>query len=110
MAENVAGLLSYVLGWITGIIFYMIDKRPFVRFHAAQSIVVFGGLMAVQIGLTIIFGFGGFGGFSLAWALHGLVELVGAVLWVVLMVKAYQGERFRVPVAAEITEKVFGKF
>jgi uncharacterized membrane protein len=110
MAENVAGLLTYVLGWITGIIFYMIDKRPFVRFHAAQSIVVFGGLMAIQIALTMAFGFGGFAGFSFAWALHGLVELVGAILWVVLMVKAYQGERFRVPVAAEISEKVFGKF
>jgi uncharacterized membrane protein len=110
MAENVAGLLSYVLGWVTGIIFYMIDKRPFVRFHAAQSIVVFGGLMVVQIALTMVFGFGGFASFGFAWALHGLVELVGAVLWIVLMVKAYQGERFRVPVAAEITEKVFGKF
>ena len=44
MAENVAGLLCYVLGWITGLIFYFVDKRPFVRFHAAQSIVVFGGL------------------------------------------------------------------
>jgi len=110
MAENVTGLLCYVLGWITGIIFYMIDKRPFVRFHAAQSIVVFGGLMVVQIALTFIFGFGGFVGFSFAWALHGLVELAGAILWVVLMVKAYQGERFRVPVAAEIAEKVFGRF
>src|SRR5271168_1511846 len=44
MSENVAGLLCYLLGWITGLIFYLIDKRPFVRFHAAQSIVVFGGL------------------------------------------------------------------
>jgi len=35
MAENVAGLLCYVLGWITGLIFYFIDKRPSVRFHAA---------------------------------------------------------------------------
>ena len=42
--ENVAGLLCYVLGWVTGIIFFLIDKRPYVRFHAAQSIVVFGGL------------------------------------------------------------------
>lgn len=41
--ENVAGLLCYVLGWVTGLIFFLIDKRPYVRFHAAQSIVVFGG-------------------------------------------------------------------
>ena len=38
------GLLCYVLGWVTGLIFFFIDKRPFVRFQAAQSIVVFGGL------------------------------------------------------------------
>src|ERR1035438_351345 len=49
ISENVAGLLCYVLGWITGLIFFFIDKRPFVRFHAAQSIVVFGGLMIVRI-------------------------------------------------------------
>ncbi|MGD0369191.1 MAG: zinc-ribbon domain-containing protein, partial [Acidobacteriaceae bacterium] len=40
LSENVAAMLSYVLGWLTGIIFLVIDKRPFVRFHAAQSIVV----------------------------------------------------------------------
>ena len=44
LSENVAGLLCYILGWITGLIFLLIDKRPFVRFHAAQSIVVFLGL------------------------------------------------------------------
>ena len=50
LAENVAGLLCYVLGWLTGIIFILIDKRPFVRFHAAQSIVVFGALTVLRIG------------------------------------------------------------
>ncbi|MGH9710063.1 MAG: zinc ribbon domain-containing protein, partial [Candidatus Acidiferrales bacterium] len=44
LSENVAGLLCYVLGWITGLIFLLIDKRPFVRFHAAQSLVTFGAL------------------------------------------------------------------
>ena len=44
LSENAAALLSYVLGWITGIIFFVIDQRPYVRFHAMQSIVTFGGL------------------------------------------------------------------
>jgi hypothetical protein len=35
IAENVAGLLCYLVGWVTGIIFLLIDKRPFVKFHAA---------------------------------------------------------------------------
>ena len=54
LAENVAGLLCYVLGWVTGIIFLLIDKRPFVKFHAAQSIVVFGGLTVLRVGLGIV--------------------------------------------------------
>src|SRR5580693_10690408 len=59
LAENVAGLLCYVLGWLTGIIFILIDKRPFVRFHAAQSIVVFGALTVLRIGLGVMFSIGG---------------------------------------------------
>jgi len=113
MAENVAGLLCYVLGWITGIIFYLIDKRPFVRFHAAQSIVVFGGLHIIEIILGIAFGASlfmtGFAGFSATTAIYGLIGLVSLVLWILLMIKAYGGERFRVPIAADIAEKIFGK-
>jgi uncharacterized membrane protein len=112
MAENVAGLLCYLVGWITGLIFYFIDKRPYVRFHAAQSIVVFGGLHIIEIVLSMFFGVGmftGYGGISMAWALSGIVGLVVFVLWILLMVKAFQGERFRVPIAADLAEKIFGK-
>jgi uncharacterized membrane protein len=111
MSENVAGLLCYVLGWITGLIFYFVDKRPFVRFHAAQSIVVFGGLHIIYFVLAVSFGMsmftGGFGGFSMIWALYGLVDLAAFILWIVLMIKAYQGTRFRVPIAADIADKIF---
>src|ERR1700688_1279552 len=57
LAENVAGLLCYVLGWLTGVIFLLIDKRPWVKFQAAQSIVVFGGLTVIRIGLLFMNGF-----------------------------------------------------
>src|SRR5271155_1838188 len=73
LQENVAGMLCYILGWLTGIIFLLIDKRPFVRFHAAQSIVVFGFLSLLRI--VIAFGFvgvPGFGFFSF-WALISLL-------------------------------------
>jgi uncharacterized membrane protein len=112
--ENVAGLLCYVLGWVTGIIFFLIDKRPYVRFHAAQSIVVFGGLQIINIAIGIIFGagfmmMGGFGTFGLGAALYGLTSLLALVLWVLLMVKAYQGEKFQVPVAGGIAQSLAGK-
>ncbi|MGA7624296.1 MAG: DUF4870 domain-containing protein [Candidatus Acidiferrales bacterium] len=104
MSENVAGLLCYALGWITGLIFFFIDKRPFVRFHEAQSIVVFGGLTIIRIALGMFFLAGGVG-FGLLW----LVSILGLVLWILLMVKAYQGEKYRVPVAADIADQMFGK-
>jgi uncharacterized membrane protein len=50
---------------------------------------------------------GGFGGFSMIWALYGLVDLAAFILWIVLMIKAYQGTRFRVPIAADIADKIF---
>jgi uncharacterized membrane protein len=113
MSENVAGFLCYILGWITGLIFYFVDKRPYVRFHAAQSIVTFGGLHIVYIVLGMFLGFslfaGGWTGFSFGWALYGLLDLACFVLWILLMIKAYQGERFRLPVAADLAEKIFGK-
>jgi uncharacterized membrane protein len=100
MGENVAGLLCYVLGWITGIIFLLVDKRPFVKFHAAQSIVVFGGLSAIHFALSFthlfLFSFG----------FQALLGLVGFVLWIVLMIKAFQHETFRVPIAADIADSL----
>ncbi len=107
LAENVAGLLCYVLGWLTGVVFLLIDKRPWVRFQAAQSIAVFGGLTIVKIALavmgTMVGGLLGFGVMSMIGLLVGLVTLV---LWIFLMVKAYKHETFRVPVAAGIADSI----
>jgi uncharacterized membrane protein len=109
LAENVAGLLCYVLGWLTGLIFLLIDKRPFVRFHAAQSIVVFGGLTILRICLTFfLIGGSGFGLWWL-WSLISLcVTLAFFVAWILLMVMAYQGKWFEVPIAAGIAKSIAG--
>jgi uncharacterized membrane protein len=109
LAENVAGLLCYVLGWITGIIFLLIDKRPFVKFHAAQSTVVFGGLTVLRIGLGVVLSSGGLLGLGLWAAVMGLIGILSLVLWIFLMVKAYQHELFKVPLAAGIAESIAGK-
>jgi uncharacterized membrane protein len=113
MKENVAGLLCYVFGWVTGLIFFFIDKRSFVQFHAKQSIVLFGGLHLIGIALGLVFGLslvtGGRTGFSFGFALYHLLQLVSLILWIVCMIKAFQGERFRVPVAADLADKFFGK-
>jgi uncharacterized membrane protein len=109
LQENVAGLLCYVLGWLTGLIFLLIDKRPFVRFHAAQSIVVFGALFVIR--MIISFGVlsSGFYAFLSLWSLISmLVSLLTLVLWIVLMVQAYQGKMFEVPIAAGIAKSIAG--
>ena len=115
LQENVAGLLCYAVGWLTGIIFLIIDKRPSVKFHAAQSIVVFGGIQILQIALSVFTSgwlFGGFGFWNLWWItgmLWFVLVLLTLILWILLMIKAYQGERFRVPVAANIADGLAGK-
>jgi uncharacterized membrane protein len=113
LQENVAGLLCYVLGWITGLIFFFVDKRPLVRFHAAQSIVVFGTLHVILLflGQMFVFGlfYGNWTGLSTGGMLFWLLRLASFVLWIVLMIKAYQGERFKLPIAGDFAEKLAGK-
>ena len=95
--ENVAGLLCYVLGWISGIVFLLIEpENKFVRFHAIQSIIVFGILNIAGIILNLIP--------SIGW----IVPAVVFILWVVLMVKAYQGTRYKIPWAGNLAEKLMG--
>jgi uncharacterized membrane protein len=95
---NVEALLAYLLWFVTGLIFALIEKKnKFVRFHAYQSIITFG---AVFVGQWVI-------GFVpvLGELIGGLIILLGVVLWVVLMVKSYQGELFKLPIAGELAEK-----
>jgi uncharacterized membrane protein len=111
LQENVAGLLCYIFGFITGIIFLLIDKRPFVKFHAAQSIVVFFGLFVIRVGLIFMHSMmgGGLLSFGFLGMIGLLVSLLSLVLWILLMVKAYQHEMFKVPIAAPIAENIAGK-
>ena len=98
LQPNVAGLLCYVLGWITGIIFLLLEKdNQFVRFHAIQSIIVFGALTVIDV----VFRFIPIIGWVIAW----IVGVIAFILWIVLMVKAYQGQRYKVPVAGNIAEQ-----
>ena len=110
MDENVAGLLSYVLGWLTGLIFFLIDKRPFVKFHAAQSILLSVAIFVVYFAVAIGFGLFrviGLGFFALfLWPIIGLAVFV---LWLFMMYKAYQHEKFMLPIIGGIAESMAGK-
>ena len=101
LTENVAGLLCYVLGWVSGIVFILIEQEnKFVRFHAMQSIIVFGALTIARF----ILGWIPFIGAFFAW----IILVIGFILWIVLMVKAYQGTRFKLPWSGNLAEKWVG--
>ena len=92
---NVAAALSYLVGFVTGIIFLVIEKENrFVRFHAMQSTVTFLGIIGIDILLQIVPILG-------ALMVVFLVIPASAVLWLVLMYKAYQGEEFRLPIVGQ---------
>ena len=98
LEANVAGLLCYVLGWVSGLVFVLIEQESkFVRFHAIQSIYVFGTLTVV----SIIIGWIPIIGNIIA----GLIWLLGFVLWIILMIKAYQGVEFKVKWAGDFAER-----
>jgi len=112
LAENVAGLLCYVLWWLTGLIFILIDKRSFVRFHAAQSLLTFGAIIVAYIVLGILGAAATFAGWLVALVgilMWGVLGLGSFILWIVLMIKAYQGQRFKLPFVGDIAEKIAAK-
>jgi uncharacterized membrane protein len=114
MAANVAGLLCYVAGWITGIVFVVLEKKSkFVKFHAWQSIMVFGVLTVIQIILSIIGAIAvsifSFGLWQFAHVVGILVWVVTVGLWIALMLLAYQGKIWKVPGAGNWAEKQANK-
>ena len=102
--ENVAGLLCYVLGWVSGLVFILIEsENKFVRFHAVQSIVTFGGITIVSIALSIL-GLIPFLGVVFD-IVNWIIGVLAFVLWIVLMVKAYQGTMYKLPWSGNLAEK-----
>ncbi len=97
LEENIAGLLCYVLGWLTGIVFLVLEKEnKFVRFHAIQSLATFLPLSIIAwvIGLIPFIG----------WVISSLIWILTLILWLILMFKAYKGEMYKLPVVGDFAE------
>ncbi len=97
--ENLAGALAYALGWITGVALLVVERdNQFVRFHALQSTIVFGVLSAIWfLGVSIPI---------LGWIVSFvIIPPVSAVIWLLMLYKAYRGERFKLPIAGNIAEE-----
>ena len=114
LQPNIAGLLCYVAGWITGIIFLVIEKKStFVKFHAWQSIMTFGILTVVQIIISILSAIAlstfSFGLWQFAHVVGIIVWLLTVGLWIALMVLTYSGKMWKVPLVGDWAEKQASK-
>ena len=96
MDANIAATLSYLVGFVTGVIFLLLEKEnKFVRFHAMQSTILFAGIVAIDILVQLVPILG-------ALVVIFVVIPASAILWLLLMFKAYQGEEFRLPLVGDV--------
>lgn len=97
---KLSSMLAYLLGIVGGIVFYAISKDGYVRFHSMQSILLWVAMVIVYFGLMIL-------GFAIPflWAFNWVIYLGFFVLWLLLMIKAYQGEKFKLPLIGDMAEK-----
>lgn len=96
------GAAAYLLGFVTGIILLLVEKESkFVRFHAMQSTVLFGGIFILNLALGFIP--------VLGWLLGLLLSLGSFILWILCMWKAFQGEMYKVPKIGDIAEAQLAK-
>jgi uncharacterized membrane protein len=110
---KIGGLLAYLLfGWIGGLIMFLTQKHPEVRFHGAQSILVFGPLHVLSLVLGFLggagFGFGmgfGMGGFFLFALVALLVNLLAFVLWIYLSIQGYSLNHVKMPIVGDMAEQ-----
>ncbi|MCL4338076.1 DUF4870 domain-containing protein [Patescibacteria group bacterium] len=100
--EKMMGALAYFLGPVTGIIMLLTEKKnAFIRFHAMQSTVVFGAFIVLYVILGIIPVLG----WIIALILSPILTLVSFILWLMLMWKAYNGEKYKLPYFGDLAER-----
>jgi len=115
LSANVAGLLCYVAGWITGIVFIVLEKKSiFVKFHAWQSILTFGVLFVAWLILSRMLIDIGWATLSLGliWVGRAFGWIIGLgmlVLWIIFIIQAGMGKMWKVPWAGDWAEKQISK-
>jgi uncharacterized membrane protein len=110
LSENAAGGLAYVT-IIPAIIFLVVEpynKSSYIRFHAWQCIFLAIAWIIVDVAISI---FGRLMSFMslLAFGLYPLVALAMLILWIMVLIKAFNGERFKLPLIGDLAEKQAGR-
>lgn len=98
VTENLEALLCYAIGWITGLIFLILEKdNAYVRFHALQSLVAFGALHILSFIVVFVP--------ILGILISFLIGVFSLILWIIMMVKAYKGEKYKLPMVGDFVEQ-----
>lgn len=108
LQPNIAGVLCYILGFISGIFFLVAEPYKhdrFVRFHAFQSIFLSVGWIAVHIAFDIVLWMLPWSLWSITTTISALVSLVVFLVFLLLMFKAYSNERFKLPVIGDPADR-----
>lgn len=107
---RLASVLCYAGWWVTGLVFLFAERRHSnVRFHAAQSLVVFGALSVVLFlcgGASAVAFFIAAPTFQILQSIGNAVWLAAVLLWVFLLLKTWQGETWRVPIASDLAARI----
>jgi uncharacterized membrane protein len=107
---RLASVLCYAGWWVTGLVFLFAEREHRgVRFHAAQSLLVFGVLSAVMFasgGASAVAFFVAGPSFQLLQAAGNIVWLATVVLWLVLLLRTWRGETWRVPLVADLADRL----
>jgi uncharacterized membrane protein len=110
LSTRFAAALAYSAWWITGFLFWFLERRDrYVRFHAAQSLAAFG-LIALLIGGFAVLAIASLSFLPNAFTLFVWAAAVtwtaGVALWVVAMWKAANGNVWRIPIASELADRM----
>jgi len=104
--RNLVAAVSYLLFFITGIVILLVEKEDkFIRFHAMQSVFVFGGLFIINFIISLLLSQVDI----LATLFNTLVWIGIIIIWFSSMIRAYQGRMFKWPLAGDFAEKYIGK-
>lgn len=114
--ERFLGVISYLLFWISGAIILLVEKKnKFIRFHALQSVFTFGIFTVIFLllsgidWLTVLFNLWNYSGFGIVfmlldWLLKATLFLF-VLVFVLLVIKAAQGEVFKLPIIGDLAEE-----
>ena len=103
---NLAGALCYLFGCLSGIIFFLLEsENKRVRFHALQSVFIFAVLTVVSILSVILAIITDFLPFRLATS---LIWLAHVVIWLVMVIKTYQGQTVKIPLLGDFAQEQVG--